>query len=122
MPINRYLPQPGTVIHLLLTFVLGWWSFILIQPGDSFATTPALSAFGRVATEDHWACGLALLSACGATGLIWRKFYRLSLYILAFGHGLISFTILFSNLLATGAGTYGALMICAWYLLVKDHE
>lgn len=116
------LPRPDEWLHGVLAFVPGWWGGILILPGDTFATTPAMAAFGRIATEDHWAIALALVSACGYVGLFWRRLRAASMHIVAIALGTISITILISNPIATGAGTYSALMLSAWYLLYWNHK
>ena len=46
---------PPVFIHVLLTFIMVWWCFILALPGDTFATSPAYAGFARIMPEDAWA-------------------------------------------------------------------
>ena len=104
-------------LHLLLTFIMAWWCFILALPGSTFATSPAYAGFAWIMSEDWWAFATGCVAALGLCGLRWRRARASSEIALSIAHGLISMTVVASVPLSTATGVYAALMVSAWYLI-----
>lgn len=114
---TRYLPTPPIFVHAMLTFIMGWWCFILMHPGSTFDTSPAYAGFRALGTEEQWAAGAGIVCLCGLAGLRWFRFREYSEHVLAIAHGIIAITVVTTVPLNTATGVYTVLMVAAWYLI-----
>jgi len=109
--------RPTVFIHILLTWVMAWWCFILGLPGDTFATLAVYRGFSALMSEEAWSAATGIVFLIGAAGLYWPRVREASQYILSFAHGVIGMTIITTAPLNTGSGVYGGLMVAGWYLI-----
>ena len=119
-PTGRFARPSLLAIHLLLTWALAWWSFVLIQPGDTFASSPVFRMFSVLMSEDQWAIALGCVSAVGLTGIISDRCRLASGISLAFTHALIAALLAAAPPFNTGTGIYSGLAVCAFFLLWQE--
>lgn len=106
------------MIHFQLTSILGGLGFILLLPGDTFASTAAWRFFASVAPENVWA-GVFLIFACvGAMGLTTaNRFIRIaSIFLIATIHAIMAAFFLAGNPGGGASWTYANIAFAGFYL------
>lgn len=119
-PVGRFARPSLLAIHILLTWALAWWSFVLILPGDTFSTSPVFRLFAVVMSEDHWSYALGSVAFMGALGCLFDRFRLISGLMLAFAHAVIAAFLASAPPLNTGTGIYTGLAVCAFFLLWQE--
>ena len=104
-------------VHGMLTWTLVWWTFVLGQPGDTFATSKSYRNFLSIATEETWTVFLGVVAALGLAGMFWRKLRLVSALTMAFVHALIAGLLATGPMLGTGTGVYAGISATAFLFL-----
>ena len=122
--LRRYLPDGLVTIHIALTLVMFWLSFVLNLPGDTFAGT-AFRQFKEIASEEQWAYGFFVVGCIGVVGItsdkLWLK--HTSVFVLAAMHGIVAVCFAVSPppsvITGTATGTYAIYAWLGYYLLAR---
>jgi hypothetical protein len=110
---QRYLAEPLTFIHTLLTVVVAWWALTLDMREEM---SPTLL---RIMPSSTWHVVLSFGAIAGFLGVAIEKYRRASTQILSFLHGLIAVAIIVHDPFAPWAAPYASLAIFAGYLCLK---
>lgn len=124
--LKRHLPDGLVTIHLALTAVMFWLSFVLNLPGDTFAGI-AFRKFAELGTEQQWAYVFFSTGCLGVIGLTTDRTWvrHLSVFVLAAVHGIVAACFASSPpptvIWGTAPGTYGIYALLGYYLLVRRY-
>ena len=119
-PPGRFARPSLLAIHCLLTWAVAWWAFVLILPGDTFATSTSFRMFAAVMLEDTWAYCFMGVTAIGVAGIVSSSCRLISGYVLTFAHALMAAMLMAAPPINTGTGIYSGLAVCAFYLLWQE--
>ena len=108
-------------LHWFLVWVIGWWSFALTMPGDTFGNNPRFyHLFTVVMTENQWSVFLGAASFIGVVGINWRVLRLPTIHLLCLVHALVAAFLFIPNPIGFSSGVPVGLTVASYYLLWRQ--
>ena len=120
-----HLPSDGwEAVHMAASGLMAWASFVLIQPVETFASSPAYASMAALAPERVWAGFFAIMALIGWWGLEShsRKATWVSCIALVTGHSLILVCIAVSAGFAFLTGACGFFALLAFGRAIAEAD
>lgn len=112
------MPSLKTAVEAMLTGIMAWIGFLLMLPGETFASGSSFSVMQSIAPEVDWGMAAWLVALVGVFGLATphRLLRLVCLVTVAAAHGTFALCLFLANPWNTGTGTYSLIAALGYYL------